>query len=103
MRGSTLPFLFTLVSLSACAGAQRPASERAAVAYRFYCTPRDARVIVDEVDQGACMLWEGQYLGLRAGTHRLRIEREGFLPQERDLPNARGRHTVHVELRERPE
>ncbi len=87
---------------SGCSASQRPAN-RVAVAYRFQCTPRDARVIVDEVDQGACMLWEQQHLGLGAGMHRLRIEREGYLPIERELPSTGRRETVRIELRERPE
>jgi hypothetical protein len=87
---------------AACSGTQRP-SHRVAVAYRFQCTPRDARVIVDEVDQGVCQLWEQQYLGLEAGTHRLRIEREGYLPIERELPSTGRRESVRVELREQPE
>lgn len=94
--------LFATIALAGCSGTQRP-SHRVAVAYRFQCTPREARLIVDEVDQGACMLWEQQYLGLEAGTHRLRIEREGYLPIERELPSTGRRETVRVELHERPE
>jgi len=90
------------VAITACGGAQHPAN-RVAVAYRFQCTPREARVIVDEMDQGACMLWEQQYLGLGAGTHRLRVEREGYLPLERELPSTGRRESVRVELHERPE
>jgi hypothetical protein len=90
------------VLVCACSGTQH-AANRVAVAYRFQCTPRDARVIVDEVDQGVCQLWEQQYLGLGAGTHRLRIEREGYLPIERELPSTGRRESVRVELHEQPE
>ena len=89
-------------ALGGCGGTQRPAN-RVAVAYRFQCSPREAHVIVDEVDQGACMLWEQQYLGLPAGTHRLRIEREGYFPIEREIPSTGRRETIRVELHERPE
>jgi hypothetical protein len=96
--------VLTAVALSAlaCSGAQRP-QNTAAVGYRFQCAQRDARIIVDEVDQGACMLWETQYLGLSAGTHRLRVEREGFLPLEQELPAGGRRQTVRLQLREVPE
>ncbi|MEI8257364.1 MAG: PEGA domain-containing protein [Deltaproteobacteria bacterium] len=40
---------------------------------------------------------------LAAGTHRLRVEREGYLPIERELPSTGRRETVRIELRERPE
>jgi hypothetical protein len=98
---TTLAFAAS-AALAACSGAQA-ARPRVAVAYRFQCSPHDARVIVDEVDQGACVLWEQQYLGLPAGTHRLRIEHEGYLPIERELPSTGRRETVRIELRERPE
>lgn len=101
MRG-VLITLASAIALMACSAPQRPAN-RVAVAYRFQCTPREARVIVDEMDQGACMLWEQQYLGLGPGTHRLRIEREGYLPLERELPSTGRRESVQVELHERPE
>lgn len=90
------------LAVVSCGSAQRTAN-RVAVAYRFQCAPRDARVVVDERDQGPCMLWELQYLGLGAGTHRLRIERDGYLPMERELPSTGRRETVHVELHEQPE
>jgi hypothetical protein len=93
---------FVLAASAGCGGPQRP-THRVAVAYRFQCTPRDAHVIVDEVDQGVCQLWEQQYLGLEAGVHRMRIEREGYLPIERELPSTGRRETVQVQLRERPE
>ncbi len=104
MRGAVFAIVAasSLAMNAGCGGPQRP-SHRVAVAYRFQCTPRDARLIVDEVDQGACMLWEQQYLGLEAGVHRLRIEREGYLPIERELPSTGRRETVQVQLRERPE
>jgi hypothetical protein len=101
VRWSALALLALLCP--ACAGAQRPREDRVAVAYRFRCTPRDARVIVDEVDHGACLLWEQQYLGLGAGVHRLRVERDGYLPVERELPSTGRRETVEIELRARPE
>ncbi len=60
-------------------------------------------MIVDEVDQGRCILWETQFLGLGAGDHRLRVERDGYLPLERDLPTTGRRETITVQLRPRPE
>jgi hypothetical protein len=91
-----------LVLATSCAGAQHPQA-RVEVAYRFVCAPRDARVIVDEVDQGQCILWEAQYLGLGSGTHRLRVERDGYLPIERELPTTGRRETISLQLRPRPE
>lgn len=85
----------------ACGAPQRPRAP-IAVTYRIYCEPRDARVVVDEVDQGPCLLWEQQRLGLRAGSHRFRIEREGYLPQEQETA-AQGTQTLRVRLREVPE
>jgi hypothetical protein len=85
-----------------CGAPQRPRT-RVEVAYRIRCTPRDARVIVDEVDQGQCVLWENEYLGLGGGTHRLRVERDGYLPVEREMPTTGRRETLTIVLRERPE
>ncbi len=104
MRGTrraivTIAAMAMLVS-SCAATVRRP---RIAVAYRFQCTPADARVIVDEVDQGACRVWEVQYLGLPAGTHRVRIERDGYFPDEREMPSNGRRETVQVRLRAVPE
>lgn len=88
-----------------CSGAQSrgPRAPTIAGAVRFRCEPRDARVLVDEVDQGACRVWEEQYVGLGPGTHRVRIEREGFLPFEREFEARNRRETLEVRLRERPE
>jgi hypothetical protein len=86
--------------LLSCTGTARP---RLAGAYRFACTPPDAHLIVDEVDQGPCLLWQDRWLGLVAGTHRVRIVREGFFPQESEVvPNGR-RVTVRAALRAVPE
>lgn len=72
-------------------------------AYRFTCDPPDAHLIVDEVDQGPCVLWQGRWLGVTAGTHRVRIVRDGFFPQESEVvPNGR-RVTVQATLRPVPE
>jgi hypothetical protein len=89
--------------VAGCAGARPATRARVMSAYRFHCAPRDARVVVDEQDQGQCVLWETQYLGLGPGVHRLRIEREGYLPTEQELSQSGRRETVTVQLRERPE
>jgi hypothetical protein len=85
-----------------CAPAQRP-RPRIAAAFRLVCTPRNAVVIVDEITQGACVLYERQYLGVGPGTHRLRIERDGYLPVEREITADGRRQTLEFNLRERPE
>jgi hypothetical protein len=93
----------SLLALSACATSGARARPRSTVAYRFECNPRDASLVVDEVNLGQCVLWERQYLGLGPGTHRVRVEREGFLPHEAELPGQGPRGTLRIQLRERPE
>ena len=93
-------FLWLAVALGACGGAQRP---RAAGYYRFQCDPPDARVIVDEEDRGACSLWSTRALGLRAGVHRIRVAREGWLPMESEATPAGGVVTVTARLRRVPD
>lgn len=90
------------LSLAACAAPQRP-RVRIAGAYRFVCEPLDARVIVDEDDQGPCALWTTRSLGLTAGTHRLRVERDGWFPMESEVTPAGGVVTVTARLRRVPE
>jgi hypothetical protein len=92
------------LALAACATTGAGASgPRITTAYRFECVPRDATLIVDEVNQGQCVLWERRALGLGPGPHRLRVEREGYLPHEAELPGQGPRGTIRVQLRERPE
>jgi hypothetical protein len=92
-----------MAAAAAACGATQAPRPRAAVAYKFECAPRDARVVVDEVDYGQCVLWEQRYIALPEGTHRLRVERDGYLPVERELPATGHRETVRIELREEPE
>lgn len=87
-------------ALCGCAGSQRP---RAAGYYRFRCDPPDARVIVDEEDLGACTLWTARSLGLRAGVHRIRVARDGWLPMESEATPAGGVVTVTARLRRVPD
>lgn len=76
---------------------------RYAGAYRFRCDPPDARLIVDEVDMGQCVLWQSRWMGLSSGTHRVQITRESFLSSESDVvPNGR-RVSVDVHLRRIPD
>ena len=88
-----------LVALS-CSGTQRT---RVAGAYRFECDPPDARVIMDEVDQGPCALWASRWLGVGPGPHRLQVVREHYLPQESDLVPQGRRVVVRVQLRREPD
>jgi hypothetical protein len=88
-----------LLAAAGCSGTQRV---RAAGLYRFECDPSDARVIVDEDDRGPCSVWSTRWLGLTAGPHRLRIAREGWLPQESDI-TPQGRVTVRAHLRRVPD
>lgn len=92
--------LAALAALAACSGAQRP---RSAGAYRFQCTPADARVVVDEEDLGPCALWSSRWMGLTAGVHRVRIVREGWLPQESEVVPRGTRVTVTTRLRRIPD
>ena len=98
MRHALAPVLLAL--LTACGGRQRTRIEGA---YRFECDPPDARIVLDEVDQGPCALWTSRWLGVGPGMHRLQIVREGFLPQESDLVPQRRRVSVRVQLRRVPE
>lgn len=92
-----------LVVTLAAAGCRTTARVRYAGAYRFQCDPPDARVIVDEVDMGPCVLWQSRWMGLSQGTHRVQVTRAAYLPSESDLvPNGR-RVTVDVHLRRVPE
>ncbi len=86
--------------LCACSSPQRPQS---AGAYRFACEPSDARLVVDEEDVGPCALWSSRWLGLTAGVHRVRVQREGWLPHELELRPAGARETVSVRLRREPD
>lgn len=82
--------------------AQRPATTVAA-AYRFRCDPPEARIVVDEEDRGPCVLWQDRWMGLSPGPHRLRVERDPWLPQEQEItPNGR-RNTITVTLRRTPD
>lgn len=83
-----------------CAGAQRP---RIAAAYRFTCDPPDARVVLDETDEGPCVVWHDRWLGVTPGPHRLQITRAGYLPYEADIQPAGRRETVDVHLRPIPD
>ena len=75
----------------------------AAVAYRFRCDPPEAHIFIDEEDRGPCVLWQDRWMGLGPGSHRLRIERDPWLPQEQEItPNGR-RNTVTVTLRRAPD
>ena len=93
-------FVLVLSLVCACAGAQRP---RSAGAYRFQCDPVDAHVIVDEDDMGPCALWSSRWMGLPAGPHRVRIARDGWLPQESDVTPNGTRVTVTARLRRVPD
>jgi hypothetical protein len=89
--------------LSACATASQRTAVRSTTALRFECNPRDATLIIDEQNQGPCLLWERRALGLGPGVHRVRIERDGYLPHESEIDGRHPRGTLHIQLRERPE
>ena len=93
-------FVLVLSLVCACAGTQRP---RSAGAYRFQCDPVDAHGIVDEDDMGPCALWSSRWMGLPAGPHRVRIARDGWLPQESDVTPNGTRVTVTARLRRVPD
>ena len=90
-------------ALASCATGSNRAGNRITTAYRFECNPRDATLIVDEQNQGQCVLWESRALGLGPGVHRVRVEREGFLPHESEINGQGPRGTLRIQLRERPE
>ncbi len=93
-----------VLALSGCAtGGASATRPRRTVSYRFECNPRDATLVIDEVNLGQCVLWEQRPVGLGPGVHRVRVEREGFLPHESELAGEGPRGTVRVQLRERPE
>jgi hypothetical protein len=90
------------LALAGC-GAARPRVTPAAGALVFACEPADARVTLDENDLGPCALWASRPVGLAAGTHRLVVSRDGYLPMESEVvPNGR-RVTVRAVLRRVPE
>lgn len=89
--------------VASCATTGARSGQRITTAYRFECNPRDATLIVDEQNQGQCVLWEGRALGLGPGVHRLRVEREGYLPHEAEISGENPRGTLRIQLRERPE
>lgn len=90
----------SLLALVACSSPQRP---RSAGAYRFQCEPVDAHVIVDEDDLGPCAIWSSRWLGLPPGPHRVRIARDGWLPQELDITPHGTRVTLTARLRRAPD
>ncbi len=90
----------SLLALAACSAPQRA---RSAGAYRFQCDPVDAHVIVDEDDLGPCAVWSSRWLGLSAGPHRVRISRDGWLPQELDVTPHGTRVTLTAHLRRVPD
>jgi hypothetical protein len=94
-RGVWLLALFAL----SCASTPRV---RTAGALRFQCDPTDARIVIDEEDVGACAVWSSRWFGLTTGVHRVRVSRDGFLPQESEIL-AGGRVTVTVRLRRVPD
>jgi hypothetical protein len=75
----------------------------AAGALVFACTPADARVTIDENDLGPCALWSARAVALGAGTHRLTVSREGYLPLESEVVPDGRRVTVRAVLRRVPE
>lgn len=92
-----------LIAVVLALGCRRQAVPTVAVAYRFRCDPPEARIVIDEEDRGPCVLWQDRWLGLGPGPHRLRVEREPWLPQERELRPDGRRNTVTVTLRRAPD
>ncbi|MDB4931372.1 MAG: hypothetical protein JWM10_3856 [Myxococcaceae bacterium] len=90
------------MALLGCATA-RPRATPAAGALVFACEPADARVTLDENDLGPCALWSARPLGLGAGTHRLVVARDGYLPLESEVVPDGRRVTVRAVLRRVPE
>lgn len=88
-----------LLALGCRAAAARPV----AVAYRFHCEPPQAHIIIDEEDRGPCVLWRDRWMGLGPGLHRLRVERDPWLPQEQELRPDGRRNTITVNLRREPD
>ena len=96
MRALLVALLFSL-------GRRTQTPRTAAVAYRFRCDPPQARIIIDEEDRGPCVVWQDRWMALGPGVHRLRVERDPWLPQEQELrPNGR-RNTITVTLRREPD
>lgn len=93
--------LLALALLSMACRTQAPRT--VAVAYRFVCDPPQAHIFINEEDRGPCLLWRDRWMGLGPGVHRLRVERDPWLPQEQELrPNGR-RNTITVNLRREPD
>ncbi|MDP3213184.1 MAG: PEGA domain-containing protein [Deltaproteobacteria bacterium] len=84
-------------------GAARPRVAPAAGSLVFVCEPADARVTIDETDLGPCALWSTRGVALPAGTHRLVVSREGYLPMESEVVPDGRRVTVRAVLRRVPE
>jgi hypothetical protein len=102
MRGGATGAFVALVALAGC-GAARPRVAPAAGSLVFACEPADARVTIDETDLGPCALWSTRGVALPAGTHRLVVSREGYLPMESEVVPDGRRVTVRAVLRRVPE
>ncbi len=91
------------IALLGC-GAARPRVSSMAGSLDFACDPVDARVSIDETDLGPCALWTHRAVALAAGTHRLVVSREAYLPLESEVVVSSGRRvTVRAALRRVPE
>lgn len=99
----TRSLLLALLASLAALSCRTDARVRYAGAYRFRCDPPDARLIVDEIDVGPCVLWQSRWMGLSQGIHRVQVTRPDYLPSESDVvPNGR-RVSVDVHLRRAPD
>lgn len=94
--------LLLLALLLGCAGA-RPRPPAVAGSLVFRCEPADARLSVDDNELGPCALWSTRALALGAGTHRLVVSRDGYLPMESEVVPDGRRVTVRAALRRVPE
>ena len=84
-------------------GAARPRVPPVAGSLVFACDPVDARISIDETDLGPCALWTHRAVALGAGTHRLVVARDGYLPLESEVVPGGRRVTVRAALRRVPE
>ena len=103
-RANPSPLLLLLAALGLLGcGAARPRVATVAGSLVFACDPVDARISIDETDLGPCALWSERAVALGAGTHRVVVSREGYLPLESEVVPSGRRVTVRAALRRVPE
>lgn len=93
--------LLAAVMLSACGGAQRVKTERAAE-LRVVAVPPSATVQVDERFVGAARVLEKRPARLTPGLRRITVDAPGYFPHDMELELKPGVTTVQIQLRPVP-